>query len=191
MSSESLRRVWTVIHGYQAPQGEVENARKIANHLRSKLNLVKVLPGDLPVLDFISKITNIVVVGGPDANRWAMWFNQYTNPRWSMVIQQDYTPDQDYAEWVAQHLQVDGIVMGDRMWNDMDQKGIIGVGSQKAPRIRPLKVIHIAGNSYCDTCAMGQAFREGQEAGVYTTGCVSDIPFSEPCPEKIDYTKIT
>jgi len=56
--------------------------------------------------------------------------------------------------------------------------------------VRPLKIIQISGNSYCDTCAMGQAFRKDEGEGVYTTGCTAEVPLSEPCPADIDYTKI-
>ncbi|GAI72942.1 unnamed protein product, partial [marine sediment metagenome] len=48
----------------------------------------------------------------------------------------------------------------------------------------------VGGMGYCDTCAMGEAFRADAGAGVYETGYAEDIPVEEPCPVGVTYTKI-
>lgn len=52
-----------------------------------------------------------------------------------------------------------------------------------------LRVVHVGGWWYCDTCVMGEAFRADAGAGVYETGCVEVIPVEEPCPTGLTYRK--
>lgn len=192
MSVKSLRRVWVVIHGANPPEGEIENAMLIAKHIRSKLNIVGVLPADALGLDLLTKLANVVTVGGPYANEWAFKLNEFVNPRWDMIVLRERTPEETYTDWIASGaLTVDGFLKNATKFERKEiGSGIIGVGKQVALRARPLKIVHVGGSGYCDTCAMGEAFRADAGAGVYETGYTTDIPYEESCPVGATYTKI-
>ena len=192
MSVRSLRRVWVVIHGAAPPQGEIENAQKIGDYLRSKLNIVRVLPADSANLDLLTKLANVVTVGGPGANEWTFKLNEFMNPRWDMTVLRERTPEETYRDWIVSGaLTVNGFLKNTTKFERKEiGSGIIGVGKQAALRARPLRVVHIGGSGYCDTCAMGEAFRADAGAGVYDTGCKVDTPYEEPCPIGALYTKI-
>lgn len=194
MSTRSLRRLWVVIYGHNCPEGEVENAEKVAAHIRAKLNVVRLLPDNAPALGLLTKVANVVTVGGTYPNRWAYLLNGYVNPRYDITVKEEWDPtEQSYPEWVkAGNMELHGYIKDGRSWpvEECPGKGLIGVGEQPAPRLRPLKVIHIGGYWYCDTCSMGVAFRDDAGPGVYESGCTADIPSEEACPEEKMYTKI-
>ena len=196
MSVRSLRRVWLVIYGAAPPQGEIENAQKIGDYLRSKLNIVRVLPADYVGgmgidLDLLTKLANVVTVGGPGANEWAFKLNEFVNPKYDMTVLRERTPEETYRDWmVSGALKIDGFLKDATKFEGIIGRGIIGVGKQDALRARPLRVIHVGGWAYCDTCAMGEAFRADAGAGVYDTGCKVDTPYEKPCPIGALYTKI-
>ncbi|GAJ19058.1 unnamed protein product, partial [marine sediment metagenome] len=111
MSVRSLRRVWVVIHGFGPPEGEIENAMKIASHIRSKLNIVRVLPSDALALDLLTKLANVVTVGGPIANEWTFKLNEFVNPKYDMTVLREKTPEETYLDWVKSGaLRVDGFL---------------------------------------------------------------------------------
>jgi len=191
MSVRSLRRVWVVIHGAAPPQGEIENAKKIADHIRSKLNIVRVYPADAQGLDLLTKLANVVTVGGPIANEWAFKLNEFVNPKYDIVVKREKTPEETWGEYIRSGaLEVVGFLKNDTKYPGAGGTGIIGVGTQPALRARPLRVVHVGGWWYCDTCAMGEAFRADAGAGVYDTGCKAETPWEEPCPVGATYTKI-
>jgi hypothetical protein len=185
-----LRKFWIVVYGAEAPQGEVENAKQIATYLRGKLNIVRVLPDNASGLDFLAKFANVVVVGGPDANRWALEINSYINPKWDVTILRERGAGEDYHDWVRSGaLRVNGILVDSTRYPFVGGYGMIGVGNRPEMRLRPLKAYSIGGVWYCDTCAVGRAFREGAGPGVYKTGCTSEIPLTELCPV-VSYSKV-
>lgn len=191
MSVRSLRRVWVVIHGAAPPAGEIENAKEIAAHIRSKLNIVRVYPADAGGLDLLTKLANVVTSGGPYANEWAFKLNKFVNPRYDMTVLRERTPEETYKDWrLSGALKVNGFMKNTTAFEGAIGRGIIGVGKQAALRARPLRVVHVGGWGYCDTCAMGEAFRADASAGVYDTGCKVDVPYEEPCPIGATYTKI-
>lgn len=190
MSVKSLRRVWVVIHGADPPEGEIENAQKIASHIRSKLNIIRVLTADALGLDLLTKLANVVTVGGPFANEWAFKLNEFVNPKYDMTVLREREAGENYFDWIASGaLKIDGFLKNGTKYAGAGGRGIIGDGTQRALRARPLRVVHVGGWWYCDTCAMGEAFRADAGAGVYETGCVEDIPVEEPCPTGLTYTK--
>jgi len=187
----SSRRVWIVIYGVGAPEGEIENAKKIADHIRSKLNIVRVYPADAQGLDLLTKLANVVTVGGPIANEWAFKLNEFVNPKYDIVIKREKTPEETWEEYIrSDALEVAGFLKNDTKYPGALGTGIIGVGKQPALRVRTLRVVHVGGWEYCDTCAMGEAFRADAGAGVYETGCKVTVPLEEPCPVGVVYTKI-
>lgn len=191
MAVRSLRRVWVVIYGANPPEGEIENAMEIARHIRSKLNVVQVLPADALALDLLTKLANVVTVGGTSANEWAFKLNEFVNPKYDMTVVREREADENYFDWIASGgLVTAGFLKDDTKYAGAGGKGIIGVGSQRALRARPLKVVHVGGWWYCDTCAMGEAFRADAGQGVYETGCTADIPREEACPTGLTYRKI-
>jgi len=191
MVVKSSRRVWVVIHGAAVPEGEIENARKIAEHIRSKLNIVRVYPADAQGLDLLTKLANVVTVGGPIANEWAFNLNEFTNPKYDLTVLREKTPDETWRDYVLSGaLQVVGFLKNDTKYPGAIGTGIIGVGKQPALRVRALRVVHVGGWEYCDTCAMGEAFRADAGAGVFETGCKVTVPDEEPCPVGAAYRKI-
>ncbi|GAI83339.1 unnamed protein product, partial [marine sediment metagenome] len=191
MAVKSLRRVWVVIHGANPPEGEIENAIKIASHIRSKINIVRVLPSDALALDLLTKLANVVTVGGPIANEWAFKLNEYVNPKYDMTVLREKTPEETWGDYIRSGaVEVHGFLKNTTKYAGVIGTGIIGVGTQRALRARPLRVIHVGGWGYCDTCAMGEAFRADAGQGVYETGYTADIPTEEPCPVGATYRKI-
>jgi hypothetical protein len=187
----SSRRVWVVIYGANAPKGEIENAQKIAAHIKSKLNMVRVYPSDAQGLDLLTKLANVVTVGGPGANEWTFKLNEFVNPKWDFTVKREKTPEETWVEYIMSGgLEVVGFIKDTSKFEGAIGRGIIGEGKQVALRVRPLKVVHVGGWDYCDTCAMGEAFRADAGVGVYDTGCKVPVPYEEPCPVGAVYKKI-
>jgi len=173
-----LRRFWIVVYGATAPDG--------------KGNVVRVLPDNASGLDFLTKIANVIVVGAPLANRIAYEFNDYINPKANIEVVQEKKPEETHHEWVAAGgLRFIGWMKDSTPYPGPIGTGIIGVGNQPLPRLRPLRVIVIAGTDYCDTCILGMAFRQGAGAGIYKTSCTVHLPHTEPCPTTGSYELIT
>jgi len=186
----SLRRVWIVIYGANAPEGEIENARKIARHIRSRINLTRVYPDDATGLDLLTKLTNVVTVGGPLANEWTFKLNNCVNPKWDITVLREKKPEETWDEYIKDGgIKVNGFLKNATQYSP-EGRGMIGIGRQVALRARPLRVVSIGGWRYCDTCVVGQAFRENAGAGIFETGCTEEIAREAPCPAGITYVKI-
>ena len=138
----------------------------------------------------MTKFKNVLILGGPVANQWAFKLNDYLNPRWDIEIVEERKPDEDYFEWVQRGgLNIKGIVKGSQKYSGRVGLGFIGEGRHPSFRLRA-KTLEVAGWSYCDTCVMGEAFRNGADKGIYQTSCTSDIPPEVACPVDVSWTKI-
>ena len=191
--SESLRRVWVVIHGPEVPEGEKQNAEGIAEYLRNKLNIVRVLPADAQALDLLARFCNFVVVGGPLANECAFNLNNYVQPRYQIEVTREKTADESWGDYVRSGaVKVPGFLKDDVPYAGRPGVGLIGKGSQPYPRARPLQIIFVSGMDYGDTCTMGKAFRENANKGLYSC-TYPPITYADPCPpdEAKSYSLIT
>lgn len=183
----SLRRSWMVIVGAEAPDGEKANASEIATYLRRKLNLslgaFVPITDETPGINFLSNLTNVVVVGGPLANEYAYLLNDYCNPKYKIIEVRPREEGETHRDWVAAGgLIVENIIMDETDYDGGAGRGLMGFGQRRFFD----KIVMIGGFAYADTCTIGLAFREGMGAGIYD--CTYTEPTAEdPCPPDMSY----
>lgn len=179
----ALRKTWVVIYGENAPSGEIENANKIADFLRKKLNVVRVLPSNAQALDLLARFCNFVVIGGPYANEWAFNLNEQVNPKYQIVVNREKTAEESWSEYATSGgFDVTGFLKNGTAYPGRAGLGLLGIGSQTYPRARLLNVVFVGGWGYGDTCTMGKAFRDGAESGMYECS-YPPLTTEDPYPE--------
>jgi len=180
------RRLWIVIYGDNAPQGEIDNAKAIASALGIG---ARALPASSQLITWLSKFANIVVVGGSFANPYAVSMNDLVNPKWDITVvraQNEGESWKDYCE--SGGIVVKGFIKDSVPYSGGVGKGFIGIGSQSLIRARALQVVMIMGWDFQDSCAMGKAFRDGQGAGIYN--CSGTPTTDDTCDPNVTYTQI-
>lgn len=183
------RKLWLVIYGEAPPEGEIENAKAIAKNLGFGARAVST---KAMWLGFQARFCNLVIVGGPFANEWAVKMNDYVNPKYDITILREKTKEETWKDYIASGaVQCRGFLKDVAPYAGVAHKGMIGVGAQPYLRLRALQIFMVGGWDYGDTCTMGLAFREGQGAGIYD--CIYTTPpsYTEPCQEITSYSKIT
>lgn len=196
----SLRKTWLVIYGENAPKGEIAHASLIAEHLRTQFNIARAVPSSALALDLLIRTANVVVLGGPIGNEWAVKLNEYVNPRWHIVVNRVRSPGETWKQYVESGgIDIPEYTLNGSPYTGEVGTGIIGIGSQPYIRARPLITVFVGGWTFEDTCTVGKAFRElaplgiGEVvslesiAGVYR--CTNTpVPEMDNCPTSMTYT---
>lgn len=184
------QKLWAVVYGEGAPVGEINNAQKIAEYIRSLgvLNVARKIPAEALALDLLARTVNLVVVGGPMANEWTVKLNEYVNPKWDLVIRRERLPGETWRDYAHDAIEERGYLLNGTLYPAEKGTGIMGVGLPYV-RVRELKAVFVCGNTFEDTCTVGLAFRDGASAGIYN--CVNTpVPDMSECPENMSYTRI-
>ena len=183
------RKLWLVIYGESPPEGEIENAKAIASYLGFGARAVST---KTKWLGLQARFCNLVILGGPFANEWAVKMNDYVNPKYDITVLREKTEEETWADYVKSGaIQERGFLKDATPYTGEAHKGIIGVGAQPLIRLRALQIFMVGGWDYGDTCTMGLAFREGQGGGIYDCIYTTLPSYTEPCQEFTSYSKIT
>jgi len=188
----AVRRSYLVVVGSEAPEGEIGNAQAISTFLRRSLNIA--VGGIIPVKDsspgiqLLTKLCNVVVVGGPYANEFAFTMNEFVNPKYDITVIREKTAEETWAEYVASGaFTLNGYLCDEKPYSagpDFTGTGIIGTGRTRLFD----KVVLIAGGAFEDTCASGKAFREDAGPGIFDCSW-TEVPDQLTCPEDAEYIK--
>jgi len=177
-----LRRTYVVVVSPNAPQSEKDNADAITSYLMQKLNYARVVTADDPKLDQLSRLANIILVGGPSSNEWAFKLNDFVNPKWDITVLKERQEGQSWVDYIVDgSLQVSGYIINEAKAAGGEHTAILGKGQNTSyPRLRPLQVVTLGGWLGDDTLSIIKAFLEDQEAGVYDTP--TDVSYNIKIP---------
>jgi len=185
----AVRRSYLVVVGSEAPEGEIGNAQAISTFLRRTLNIA--VGGIIPIKDnspgiqMLTKLCNVIVVGGPFANEFAFTMNEFINPKYDITVSREKTAEETWREYVASGaLTLNGYLMDEKPYSGGVNTGIIGTGRTRLFD----KVVVISGETFEDTCALGKAFREDAGPGIFNCSW-TEVPDQSICPEDAEYTK--
>lgn len=194
-SLSNLRRSWVVIVGDGAPAPEVANANAVAAHIMRKLNLTsfKAFPSSFPGLAYLVKNANVITIGGPVANQYALLLNDVIEPKYDITVNRAMNSGETFSDYVkAGGITVNGYLVNKVAIALQAHRGIIGSGKQAASRLRPLQVVNVSGTMFEDTCTMVAAYLADTAPGYFNCGWPDPAdPTYAACPASPTYTPIT